>query len=133
MDESRRYDLGLAERRAVLGDAHVDDALNHGSEFSAAFQEMITRYSWGEIWSRDGLSRKTRRLLTIAFMIALNRPEDFRAHVRAALRDGTTAEEIREVLMQSAIYCGLPAADAAFRATERILTEDTRANEERAL
>ncbi|MBT2565071.1 4-carboxymuconolactone decarboxylase [Arthrobacter sp. ISL-85] len=125
MDEKCRYELGLEQRRAVLGDAHVDCAQSHGTEFSADFQEMITRYSWGEVWSRPELDRNTRSLVAIATMIALNRSDDFKAHVRAALRLGTTPEHIKEVLLQSAIYCGVSAADSAFRATEAIMAEET--------
>jgi len=125
MDESNRFDLGLKQRRAVLGDVHVDRALAHGSEFSAGFQEMLTRYSWGEVWAGDGVSTEVRRLVTIGMLIALNRQDDFEAHVRSALRNGVAQEALREVLLHAAIYCGLPAADAAFRATERILSEET--------
>jgi 4-carboxymuconolactone decarboxylase len=125
MEEKSRYELGLQQRRAVLGDAHVDHALSHGTEFSADFQEMVTRYSWGEVWARPELDRNTRSLVAIATMIALNRADDFKAHVRAALRLGTSPEQIREVLLQSAIYCGVSAADSAFRATEAVMAEES--------
>jgi 3-oxoadipate enol-lactonase / 4-carboxymuconolactone decarboxylase len=111
----------MAVRRQILGEDWVDRATANATEFSADFQEMVTRYSWGEVWSRDGLPRTTRSLVTIAMMVALNRPEDFRAHLLAALRNGVTPEEIREVLMQTAIYCGVSAADAAFRTAEEVL------------
>ena len=105
-------------RRAVLGDRHVDSALADPSK--QEFDELITRYAWGEIWARPGLPRHTRSLLTLAMLVALNRLEEFRMHVRAALRNGVTREEIKEVLLQSAIYCGVPAANAAFRAAEEV-------------
>lgn len=119
--ESERFDLGMAERRATLGAAHVA-AAQSASGFSADFQEMITRYSWGEVWSRPGLDRTSRRLVTIAMLIAMNRPDDLEAHIRAALRDGTPIDSIREVFMHAAIYCGLPAADHAFRLAESVLS-----------
>ncbi|HEY7944332.1 MAG TPA: 4-carboxymuconolactone decarboxylase, partial [Casimicrobiaceae bacterium] len=110
MDERERYDKGLGVRRAVLGDAHVDRTLARRSPFNEEFQELITRYAWGEIWTRPGLPRHTRSLITVAMMVALNRPDEFRLHVRAAFNNGVTRDEIREVLLQTAIYCGVPAA-----------------------
>lgn len=119
MDESKRYQQGLKVRRAVLGDLYVDRSLEESTEFTRDFQQFITRIAWGEIWSHPGLPRHTRSLLTLAMMIALNRSEEFRMHVKAALRIGVSREEIKQVLMQAAIYCGLPAANSAFRiATE---------------
>ncbi|MGI8305903.1 4-carboxymuconolactone decarboxylase [Saccharopolyspora hattusasensis] len=123
MDERDRFEQGMNLRRKTLGDDWVDSAATATTDFSADFQEMVTRYSWGEVWSRDTLPRSTRSLVTIGMTVALNRPEDFRGHVRAVLRGGVTPEEIREVLMQTAIYCGVSAADSAFRATEEILAE----------
>ena len=114
MDERQRYEQGMDVRRAVLGDAHVDASLKNRNEFNEAFQDLLTRYAWGEIWSRPGLPRQTRSLLTLAMMVALNRPEELRMHLRAALNNGVTREEIREVLLQTAIYCGVPAANSAF-------------------
>src|ERR1700675_2564432 len=114
MDERQRYEQGMDVRRAVLGDAHVDASLKNRNEFNEAFQHLLTRYAWGEIWSRPGLPRQTRSLLTLAMMVALNRPEELRMHLRAALNNGVTREEIREVLLQTAIYCGVPAANSAF-------------------
>src|SRR5215813_2051792 len=116
MDEHERYQQGLSVRRAVLGDAHVDRALNNRNEFSEAFEDLITRYAWGEIWSRPGLPRQTRSMITLAMMVALNRNDEFRMHVRAAVRNGVTPDEIKEVLLQTAIYCGVPAANSAFHA-----------------
>src|SRR5215471_18473933 len=118
MDERKRYDEGMKTRRAVLGDDHVDRTLKNRTKFNEPFQELITRYAWGEIWSRPGLPRKTRSLLTLATLVALNRNEEFRMHVKAALSIGVSREEIQELLLQSAVYCGVPAANSAFHAAE---------------
>ena len=123
MDERERYDKGMTVRRAVLGDAHVDRTIARKSDFNAEFQELITRYAWGEIWTRPGLPRHTRSLLTIAMMVALNRIDEFKLHVRAAFNNGVTREEIREVLMQCAIYCGVPAANSAFHWAEDVFAQ----------
>ncbi len=123
MDERERYRQGMSVRRGVLGDAHVDISLQNRSGFNEEFQDLITRYAWGEIWSRPGLPRKTRSLITLAMMVALNRSDEFRMHVRAAIKNGVTRDEIKEVLLQTAIYCGVPAANSAFHAAEEVLTE----------
>jgi|SRR6266849_1419723 len=123
MDERQRYEQGLKVRREVLGDAHVDKSLQNKNTFNEDFQELITRYVWGEIWSRPGLPRKTRSMITLAMMVALNRADEFRLHMRAALNNGVTQEEIKEVLLQTAIYCGVPAANNAFHIAEEILGE----------
>lgn len=123
MDERERHSSGMKVRRAVLGDAHVDRAEAAKNAFSEPFQDLITRYAWGEIWSRPGLSRHTRSLLTLAMMVALNRGDEFRMHVRAALNNKVTREEIQEVLLQSAIYCGVPAANAAFHMAQEVFAE----------
>jgi 4-carboxymuconolactone decarboxylase len=123
MDERERHSSGMKVRRAVLGDAHVDRAEAAKDAFSEPFQDLITRYAWGEIWSRPGLPRHTRSLLTLSMMIALNRGDEFRMHVRAALNNKVTREEIQEVLLQSAIYCGVPAANAAFHAAQEVFAE----------
>jgi len=123
MDERERYEKGLSVRRAVLGDAHVDRSLKNRNEFNEEFQDLITRYAWGEIWTRPGLPRKTRSLLTIAMLVALNRPDEFRLHLRAALNNGVKKEEIKEALLQAAIYCGLPAANSAFHAAQEVFSE----------
>ena len=123
MDERERYEKGLSVRRAVLGDAHVDRSLQGRNEFNEEFQDLITRYAWGEIWTRPGLPRKTRSLLTIAMIVALNRPDEFRLHVRAAFNNGVTREEIKEVLLHAAIYCGVPAANSAFHAAQEVFSE----------
>lgn len=120
MDEKDRFEKGLAVRRAVLGDAHVDRTLTKRNGFNEEFQDMITRYAWGEIWTRPGLPRHTRSLITLALMIALNKPEEFQMHVRAAFNNGVTRDEIKEVLMQTAIYAGVPAANAAFHQAEQV-------------
>ncbi len=120
MDERKRYEQGMKVRRAVLGDAHVDTSLKNRTEFDDALQDLITRYAWGEIWSRPGLPRQTRSMLTLAMMVALNRPDELRLHLRAALNNGVTREEIREVLLQTAIYCGVPAANSAFHLAQEV-------------
>jgi 4-carboxymuconolactone decarboxylase len=123
MDERERHSSGRKVRRAVLGDAHVDRAEAAQDTFSEPFQDLITRYAWGEIWSRPGLSRHTRSLVTLSMMIALNRGDEFRMHVRAALNNKVTREEIQEVLLQSAIYCGVPAANTAFHIAQDVFAE----------
>ncbi len=120
MDERDRYEAGMKVRRAVLGDAHVDASLQERNDFNDTFQDLITRYAWGEIWSRPGLPRPTRSLITIAVLVALNREDELRMHLRAALKNGVTQDEIREVLLQSAIYCGVPAANSAFRIAQEV-------------
>ena len=124
MDESERYESGMRIRRSVLGDEHVKRAEAAKDDFDADFQDLITRYAWGEIWTRPGLPRHTRSLLTIGLMVALNRGEELRMHLRAAANNGVTAAEIREVLLHCAIYCGVPAANAAFHAAKEILEQD---------
>jgi 4-carboxymuconolactone decarboxylase len=119
MDEKERFDKGMKVRREVLGDAHVDRSLERATPFNRDFQELITRCAWGEIWTRPGLERSTRSLLTLVLMMALNREEEFRMHVHAAFRNGVTREEISEALLHAAIYCGLPAANAAFKWAEQ--------------
>jgi 4-carboxymuconolactone decarboxylase len=123
MDERERYEKGMTVRRAVLGGAHVDRTLARKNPFNDEFQDLITRYAWGEIWTRPGLTRHTRSLITVAMMIALNRAEEFRLHVRAASNNGVTRDEIKEVLMQAAIYCGVPAANNAFHLAEEVFAE----------
>ena len=123
MDEKKRYEEGIAARRAVLGEAYVERSVKNRSSFNEEFQEMISRHAWGEIWTRPGLARHTRSLLTIAMMVALNREEEFRLHVRAAANNGVTRDEIKEVLLQAAIYCGVPAANSAFRAAAEVFAE----------
>ncbi|WP_321341930.1 4-carboxymuconolactone decarboxylase [Breoghania sp.] len=124
MDERDRHALGMKTRRSVLGDAHVDRAEAGKTDFSADFQDLISRYAWGEIWTRERFDHKTRRLLVLAMMVALGRWEEFVMHVRAALFEGELEpEDIKEVLMQSAIYCGVPAANTAFKEAAATVAE----------
>jgi 4-carboxymuconolactone decarboxylase len=123
MDDSNRYQQGMKIRRAVLGDKHVDRAIAATTDFNREFQDFITRNAWGEIWARSGLPRHTRSLLTLAMMVALNRAEEFRMHLKAAFNNGVTRDEIKEVLLQSAIYCGVPAANSAFHMAEEVFKE----------
>jgi 4-carboxymuconolactone decarboxylase len=111
-------------RREVLGDEHVDRAVEHTTAFTTEFQDLITRYAWGEIWTRPGLDRRTRSAITLTALIALGRFDELGMHVRAARRNGLTDDEIKEVLLQSAIYCGVPAANSAFAVASRVLEED---------
>ena len=114
MDERERHELGMATRRRVLGDAHVDRAVAATTPLTDEFQDLITRVAWGEIWTRPGLDHQTRRLLTIAMLIALGREAELRLHLRAALEHDVAPDVLKEVLLQSAIYCGVPAANSAF-------------------
>src|SRR6202161_3057087 len=107
MDDTERHEAGMRIRRSVLGDEHVKRAEATKDDFDADFQDLITRYAWGEIWTRPGLPRHTRSLLTLAMLVALNRPDEFRLHVRAAAANGVTRDEIKEVLLQAAVYCGI--------------------------
>ena len=115
------FEQGLRVRREVLGDEHVDAAQARTTEFTADFQSLITRYAWGEIWARPGLDRRTRSCITLAMLVALGRHEELAMHVRAAVRNGLSREEIKEVLLQTAVYCGVPAANSAFAVAERVL------------
>ena len=117
------YDEGMRVRREVLGDEHVDRANERKTEFTEEFQDLITRYAWGEIWTRPGLDRKTRSAVTLTALIALGRDEELAMHVRGALRNGLTADEIKEVMLHAAIYCGVPAANSAFAIAQRVLDE----------
>jgi len=114
---------GMEVRREVLGDEHVDEAVAKTTEFTADFQDLITRYAWGEIWTRPGLDRRTRSAITLTALIAKGHFEELAMHVRAARRNGLSDEEIKEVLLQSAIYCGVPAANRAFAVASRVLEE----------
>ncbi|MFF0852670.1 bifunctional 3-oxoadipate enol-lactonase/4-carboxymuconolactone decarboxylase PcaDC [Streptomyces sp. NPDC003388] len=120
-----RYQSGLKVRREVLGDAHVDQELAEADEFSGDFQEFMTRYAWGEIWDRPGLDRRTRSCIALTALTAGGHLEDLALHVRAALRNGLTPHEIREVLLQAAVYCGVPAASKAFRVAQQVVREET--------
>ena len=124
MAEDKKYSEGMKTRRAVLGDKHVDAATKAATDFDRDFQEFLTKYAWGEIWSREGLAKHTRSLITISLLVALNREDELRMHLRAARRNGVTADEIKETLMHCAIYCGLPAANGAFKVAREILAEE---------
>ncbi|MDR5779176.1 MULTISPECIES: 4-carboxymuconolactone decarboxylase [unclassified Caballeronia] len=124
MTDDERYEAGMKVRRAVLSDAHVDRSLANRTELTTDFQNFITRYAWGEIWTRDGLPRHTRSLITIAMMVALNRSEELALHLRAAKNNGVTQDEIKEVLLQTAVYCGVPAANSAYHLAQKIFDEE---------
>ncbi|GLY78813.1 4-carboxymuconolactone decarboxylase [Actinoallomurus iriomotensis] len=115
---------GMTVRREVLGDAHVDRAEARKTEFTADFQDFITRYAWGEIWTRPLLDRRTRSCITLTALVAGGHLEELAMHVRAAVRNGLSADEIKEVLLQTAVYCGVPAANSAFAVAQRVLIED---------
>jgi 4-carboxymuconolactone decarboxylase len=119
------YDAGMKARREVLGDEHVDRAIESTTDFTAAFQDFITRYAWGSVWTRDGLDRRTRSCITLAVLTALGRDGEIAMHVRAARTNGLTHEEISEVLLHTAVYAGVPAANAAFAIAQRVLAEET--------
>jgi 4-carboxymuconolactone decarboxylase len=123
MDERDRYDAGMKLRRAVLGDDHVNRAQASITAVNAEFQDLITRYAWGEVWARPGLPRHTRSLLSIAMMVALRHTDELRMHLRAAANNGVTRDEIKETLLQCAIYCGLPAANHAFHLAQQVFAE----------
>ena len=123
MDDTDRYNAGMQVRRAVLGEAHVDRSLTKINSFNGEFHNLITRYAWGEIWTRPGLDRKTRSCMTLSMMIALNRPDEFKLHVKAAFNNGLTREDIKEVILQAAIYCGVPAANSAVHQAEEVFAQ----------
>ena len=126
MNDSERFDQGMAVRRAVLGEAHVDRAQANLNEFNSEFQNLITRYAWGEIWTRPGLPRHTRSLMTICMMVALGREEELKLHLKAAANNDVTRDEIKEALLQSAIYCGVPAAVEGFRQAREVFEQRDR-------
>lgn len=117
------FEKGLKVRREVLGTEHVDTSLKNADDFNRPMQEFVTEYCWGEIWSRPGLDRKTRSFINLAMLTALNRPHELRLHVRGALNNGISKNEIREVFMQAAIYCGVPASIGSFRVAKEVFTE----------
>jgi len=124
MNDDERRERGMKIRREVLGDAYVDRAQSTATPLTKDFQDLMTRYAWGEIWARPGLDRKTRSCITVAMTVALNRPDELALHLRGALRNGVTAEELREILLQTAVYCGIPAAHTAFRVAQEVLGSD---------
>ena len=117
------FEQGLAIRKEVLGAEHVERSLAGADDFNRPYQELVTEYCWGAVWGRPGLSRKTRSLLNLAMLTALNREDEFKLHVRAAFRNGVTREEIREVLLQAMIYCGVPAANSAFKQGREVFAQ----------
>jgi 4-carboxymuconolactone decarboxylase len=123
MEDTERAVQGMAVRREVLGDEHVDRAVAGATPFTAPFQDLITRYAWGEIWSRPGLSRPERSMITLTALVILRQEEELAMHVRAALRNGLTPDQIREVLLQVAVYAGVPAANRAFAVAQRVLAD----------
>ena len=120
-DSADRYDAGMVVRRAVLGDDHVDRAIAHTTDFTAEFQTLITEYAWGSIWTRPGLDRRARSLITLTALIARGHHEELAMHLRAARTNGLTDDEIKEALLQTAIYCGVPDANTAFRIAQETL------------
>jgi 4-carboxymuconolactone decarboxylase len=117
------FEQGMKIRREVLGDKHVDAAMAHVDDFNRPLQELVTQFAWGEVWSRPGLARRDRSLINLAMISALNRPHELKGHVRGALNNGVTREELREVLLQVAVYCGMPAAIDSFRVAREVLAE----------
>lgn len=124
--EDALWEAGLETRRAVVGEDYVADALARMDDFNAPLQDWVTRYAWGDVWNRPGLARRDRSILNIGMLVALNRPHELRLHLRGALRNGVTREEIRECLLQAAVYCGAPAALDAFRIAREMLDEAER-------
>jgi 4-carboxymuconolactone decarboxylase len=120
-DEKNR---GMQVRREVLGDKYVDRAEATSTSLTDEFQDLITRYAWGEIWTRPGLDRRTRSCITVGLLVALNRNEELALHIRAALRNGVTVDELKEILLHTTIYCGVPAANSAFRVAASVLAEE---------
>ncbi|WP_458042742.1 MULTISPECIES: 4-carboxymuconolactone decarboxylase [Bacteria] len=123
LTDEQRYEQGMVARRAVLSDEHVDRSITNTTELTADFQDFITRVAWGDVWSRPGLQRRDRSIAVLSSLIALGHHEEFAMHLRAALRNGLTVDEIREVILQSAIYAGVPAANTAFRIASEVFNE----------
>ena len=124
MNDEERHEQGMTVRRSVLGDAHVDRAVANTTDLTAPFQDFITRYAWGEVWARPGLDRRTRSIITLAALTSLRAEGEIAMHVRAAITNGLTPREIGEVLLHTAVYAGLPAANAAFAIAQRVLEEE---------
>ncbi|MDE2119299.1 MAG: 4-carboxymuconolactone decarboxylase [Betaproteobacteria bacterium] len=123
MDSKQRFEQGLAIRKEVLGAEYVDASLRNADDFTRDIQQLVTEYAWGEIWSRPGLSRRDRSLMNLAMITALNRPHELKLHVRGALNNGLSRDEIKEVFLQTAVYCGAPAALDAFRVAREVFAE----------
>jgi 4-carboxymuconolactone decarboxylase len=122
-DRDDTYAEGMEVRRAVLGDAHVDRAIERTTSFTEGFQDLITRYAWGDVWSRPGLDRRARSMITLTALVATGREHELEMHIRAALRNGLTPDEIGEVLLHCAVYCGVPAANGAFAIAQRVIDD----------
>lgn len=122
MQEAARFEAGLLTRRAVLGEAYVEQALSRRTDFTREFQDMVTRHAWGEVWCRPGLDRHTRSLMTVAMLIALNRPDELKLHLRGSLSNGVSADELKELIMHAAVYCGIPAALSAMHLASEVLS-----------
>lgn len=118
-----KFESGLEIRRSVLGAEYVDNSINNATDFNMPMQELVTEYCWGEVWARPGLPKKTRSMINLAMITALNRPHELKLHVRGAINNGVSREEIQEVLLQTAIYCGVPAAIDSFRTAKEVLDE----------
>lgn len=124
-----KFEKGLEIRRSVLGAEYVDNSINNATDFNMPMQELVTEYCWGEVWARPGLPKKTRSMINLAMITALNRPHELKLHVRGAINNGVTKEEIQEVLLQTAIYCGVPAAIDSFRTAKEVLDEIDKENQ----
>ncbi|OLO25287.1 4-carboxymuconolactone decarboxylase [Alkalihalophilus pseudofirmus] len=121
MDE--KFEAGLKVRREVLGNEYVENSIKNATDFNLPFQELVTKYCWGEVWNRDGLSRKVRSIINLSMLAAINRPHELKLHIRGALNNGVTKEEIREVFIQVAIYCGVPSALDSFKIAQEVFNE----------
>ncbi|GAX90121.1 4-carboxymuconolactone decarboxylase [Effusibacillus lacus] len=121
---NERFEAGLEVRRAVLGADYVDNSIRNADDFTISLQHLVTEYCWGEVWTRPGLSKKARSMINIAMLTALNRPHELKLHLRGALRNGVTKDEIKEILLQTAIYCGVPAAVDSFRIAQEIFQSE---------
>lgn len=122
-ERSKTYEAGLATRKAVLGEDHVNRSMNNVTEFTAPLQDFLVEHAWGAVWTREGLSRQERSMINLAMLTALNRPHELKLHLKGALNNGLTKEQIREVFLQTAVYCGAPAAIDAFRTAEQVFAE----------
>ncbi|SFB02617.1 4-carboxymuconolactone decarboxylase [Lentibacillus halodurans] len=122
--DQKKFDAGLKVRREVLGAAYVDKSIANADDFIKPMQELVTEYCWGEIWTREGLPKKTRSIINLAMLTALNRPNELKLHLRGALRNGVTKEEIKEIFLQTAIYCGVPAALDSFKTAQQVFAEE---------
>lgn len=124
MDENPRYKAGLAVRKAVLGEAYVNQSLANADEFMAPIQQFLTENAWGTVWTREGLDRKTRSMLNLAMLTALNRPNELKLHIKGALNNGVTKEEMREIFLQAAVYCGAPAGLDSFKIAQQVFKDE---------